>query len=121
MSTKASPLDFLQNHFESLKPREIEIAGFPFKLTFHPLNAEQSLKLSRGLRETKPALQALLYAELIVETVKLDDGSPAFPLVRGGPNPVEVLTKKAAPKIFTEMVNRLIDWVTGETEDFEKK
>lgn len=120
MSSK-SPLEFLQSHFAALQPRPVEIKGFPFKLVFHPLNAEQSLKLSRGLRETKPAAQALIYAELLVETVKTEDGAQAFPLEKGGPNPIEVLTKGTSPKIFTELVNRLIDWLTGEVEELEKK
>ena len=50
---------------------------------------------------------------MIVETVTLESGDPAFPLVKGGPNPVEILTKKTPPRIFTALVNRLIDWITA--------
>ena len=107
MSTKASPLDFLQNHFDTLKPRAVEIEGFPFLLTFAPLNAEQTFKYVAAAKAPKPADQARLFAEVIVDTVKLDDGTLAFPLVRGGANPVEVLTRKTPPAIFAKLVEEL--------------
>lgn len=116
-----SPLAFLQSHFDALKPREVEIEGFPFKLLFLPLNAEQTLKLGSAVQDKNPKSRALAYAELMVESIQTEDGKPAFPLVRGGPNPVEVLTKQAPPKVFTKMVNILIDWITAEAEDLVKK
>lgn len=117
----ASPLAFLQQHFDALKPREVEIKGFPFKLFFQPLNAEQTLKLGSAVQDKNPRTRALAYAELMVESIKLEDGNPAFELVKGGPNPVEVLTKGTPPKVFTKMVNILIDWITAEAEDLVKK
>ena len=122
MSTKASPLDFLENHFATLKPRAVEIEGFPFALSFSPLNAEQTFKYVAAAKATKPADQARLFAEVIVETVKIEDGSPAFPMVRGGSNPVEVLTKKTPPAIFARLVEELgKDAPTEEAEEVAKK
>lgn len=116
-----SPLAFLQGHFDALEPRIEQIPGLPFKLAFAPLNAEQSLKLSKALREKITTLQANAYAELLMETVTLEDGKKAFELVKGGPNPVEILTKHTKPRVFTAMVNILIDWITAEADELEKK
>ncbi|WP_193212008.1 hypothetical protein [Luteolibacter marinus] len=113
MPNQHSPLEFLKDQFEALKPREVEIEGLPFKLVFQPLNGEQTLKLAKAAREAKPGAQSVAYAELIVETVKLEDGEQAFPLLRGGPNPVEVITKQAPPRIFTALVNALLDWLVS--------
>lgn len=122
MSTKASPLDFLQNHFDTLKPRLVEVEGFPFVLSFAPLNAEQTFKYVAAAKAPKAADQARLFAEVIVEVVKLEDGTPAFPLVRGGPNPVEILTKKTPPTIFALLVEELgKDAPTEEAEEVAKK
>ncbi len=117
-----SPLAFLESHFAALKPREVEIEGFPFKLLFEPLNAEQTFKFVAAAKATRPTDQAKLFAELIVETVKTEDGKQAFPLVKGGPNPVDVLTKQTPPDIFAKLVENLgKDAQTGEAEEVEKK
>lgn len=121
MSSK-SPLEFLQSHFEALKPRTVEIDGFPFKLVFVPLTTEQTFKYVAAAKAPRPADQARLFAEVIVETVQLESGEPAFALVKGGPNPVEVLTKKTKPSIFSALVEELgKDAPTGEAEEVEKK
>lgn len=121
MSSK-SPLEFLQSHFAALHPRPVEIEGFPFKLLFAPLNAEQTFKYVAAAKAKSTAEQARLFAELIVETVQTEDGKPAFPLVKGGSNPVEVLTKQTPPAIFAKLVEQLgQDATTGEAEDVEKK
>jgi hypothetical protein len=117
-----SPLAFLEKHFDSLKPREVEIEGFPFKLLFEPLNAEQTFKYVAAAKARTPGEQSRLFAELIVETVKTEDGKQAFPLVKGGPNPVEVLTKKTPPAIFSKLVENLgKEAPAGEAEEVEKK
>ena len=54
--------------------------------------------------------------------MKLEDGTLAFPLVRGGANPVEVLTKKTPPAIFAKLVEELgKDAPTEEAEEVAKK
>lgn len=122
MSSKPSPLDFLENHFAALKPRPVEIEGFPFKLVFTPLNAEQTFKYVAAAKSSSATLQAKGFAEVIIEVVKLEDGTPAFPLVKGGSNPLDVLTKKTPPAIFAKLVEELSkDAATGEAEDVEKK
>lgn len=118
----ASPLEFLESHFAALKPRAVEIEGFPFALRFAPLNAEQTFKYVAAAKAKSTAEQARLFAEILVETVQSEDGSPAFALVKGGPNPVEILTKKTPPAIFAKLVEQLgKDAPTGEAEDVEKK
>jgi hypothetical protein len=118
----ASPLAFLQSHFDALKPREVEIEGFPFKLLFLPLNAEQTFKYLAAAKATRPSEQARLFAELLVETVQTEDGKQAFPLVKGGPNPVDTLIKQAPVPIFTELCKCLgKDAPADEAEDVEKK
>lgn len=112
MTTPIDTLAFLQEQFAAIPSRTVEVPGFPVPLVFQPLNPEQTLKLAKAIREPRAAMQAAAYAELIVETVRLEDGTQAFTLVKGGANPVEVLTKQTPAKIFTGLVNRLIDWVT---------
>lgn len=121
-TSKPDPLEFLQQHFEALEPRNVDdIPGFPYKLVFHPLNAEQTLKLGKAVQEKNASARAIAYAELMAETVKLEDGKPAFPFAKDKPNPIEVLTRKTPPKIFTAMVNVLIDWITAEAQELPKK
>ena len=117
-----SPLEFLQNHFAALKSRVVEIPGFPFSLRFAPLNAEQTFKYVAAAKSKSTSEQARLFAELIVETVQTEDGTPAFPLLKGGPNPVEVLTKQTPPALFAKLVEELgKEAPTGEAEEVEKK
>lgn len=120
--TALSPLDFLEAHFTALAPREVEIEGFPFPLRYDPLNAEQTFKYVSAANAKTPAEQARLFAELLVETVKTADGKPAFPLVKGGPNPVDVLAKKTPPAIFAKLVENLGQEAPAkEAEAVEKK
>lgn len=121
MSNK-SPLAFLQSHFDALKPREVEIEGFPFKLFYQPLNAEQTFKYVAGCNAKRATEQAQIFAELIVETVKLEDGKQAFPMEKGQPSPVEILTRKTPPSIFAALVKELgKDAPVDEATETEKK
>ncbi len=121
MSQK-SPLEFLETHFAALESRLVEIEGLPFALRFAPMNAEQAFKYVAAAKAPSAGQQARLFAEVLVEVARLEDGQQAFPLVKGGPNPVEVLTKKTPPSIFAELVRALsLDAIAGEAEDVEKK
>jgi hypothetical protein len=105
-----------------MKPREVKISGFPVKLFYEPLNGEQTFKYVAAQNAKQPAEQARLFAELLMETVKLEDGKPAFELVAGGPNPVDVLTKKTPPTIFGAMIKQLgRDTPVKQAEDVGKK
>lgn len=118
-----SPIEFLKSHFEALEPRAVQIKGLPFPLLYQPLTAEQALKYAAATRSRVPKEQGALFAELLVDTVLLaETGKPAFPFGKDLPNPVEVLTKKTPPVIFTRLVNNLgFDTDTKDVEDLEKK
>ncbi|MDB6079757.1 MAG: hypothetical protein JWO82_3504 [Akkermansiaceae bacterium] len=117
-----NPLDYLSSHFDALLPTPVEIDGLPFKLQFDPLNAEQTIAFVRASQAKTAAEQTTGFAQILVNVVKLEDGSPAFPLVKGGSNPVEVLTKRTDPTIFARMVKFLTDRTNAEeVADLEKK
>lgn len=100
-------LAFLSSHFDALQPRAVEVEGFPFKLLYRPLNPEQSIKYVHAGRSKNPREQAATFAELLVETVMLEDGSPAFPLEAGQPAPVEILTRRTLPALYSRLVDQL--------------
>lgn len=116
-----SLLTTLESHFAALAPRKVTIKGLP-ELFYHPLDAEQMFKFVAASRCQEPAKQAQLFAELLVDSVKLENGKPAFELVPGGPNPVEVLTKKTVPATFSALIAHLgKDAPKKQAEDLAKK
>lgn len=120
--TSPDALSILSAHFDALQPRRVEVAGLPFPLFFKPLTPEQAFKLVKGMNQENGGKKAMAYAELMVETVTLESGEPAFPLVKGGPNPVLALTTKIPPRVFGDLSNALIDGVNQTAvEEVEKK
>ena len=120
-SPAVSLLATLESHFSALQPRKVTIKGLP-ALFYSPLTAEQMFKFVAAGAATDPTKQARLFAELLVEAVKLEDGKPAFELVPGGPNPVDILTRKTAPAIFSSLVKELgKETPVKSAEDVSKK
>ena len=122
MSKSVSPLDQLAAHFASFERRQVTIQGLSAPIFFAPLNGEQAIKVAKASQEKNPKEQARLYAETIVEVATLEDGKPAFPLEKGGENPVKVLTTGIPPRAFTALCSHLIDGLAQEAaEELEKK
>jgi hypothetical protein len=117
-----NPLAFLSSHFSAFESRRVEIPGFPFVLFYHPLTVEQTFGVvrARDARTVKEQVTGL--AEVLVQSVHLEDGTLAFAMTPGGPNPVEVLTQKTDPAIFSALIQQLKSNTNEEeVNDVEKK
>lgn len=116
-------LNQIVEHFEAIKPFEVKVPTLGQSLFIKPPSMVQLLKVG-SIRELPADKQAFAWAENIVDLFHLADGRKAFPFDGVGMNPVETLVKKAAPVVFTALINGLgeaVAYHNSTLDELEKK
>lgn len=120
MSTTADPLATLEAHFAAIEKFEIRIPGVPGVFHSKPLTFEESLKLVHALRQTDPARQARMHAELIVAKVETSEGHKAF---TGNKHfsAEDRLVRSCPPAALSEIIEQFQQHIEDSTLELEKK